>query len=114
MKYHAIAVLLFVSALAPAASEVDFSITVHVSATRMVREGGHSAYQQRLNVVIEGKKCELESLDMPNALLELGDYKARLAKVEHWGGHEYDSWKVYELLLPDRKTRKFLLVGLSE
>jgi DNA topoisomerase VI subunit A len=44
--------------------------------------------------------------------LTLGDYKARLVKDEHWG--TYDSLQVYELLFPDRKTRKFMLVGQME
>jgi len=79
----------------------------------MVREGNSVAQYQDLSVVIDGKKYELESLDMPDALLELGDYKARVLKDQHWVG-TYDSWRVYEFLLPDNRKRQFLVVGQSE
>ena len=114
MKHSAIAFLFLCSALvwaAPSAS--DYSINVHVRATRMVREGNSIGHYQYLSVVIDGKKYELESLDMPNALLVLDDYKARLLKDPHWVG-TYDSWRVYEVLLPENRKRKFLVVGQSE
>jgi len=79
----------------------------------MVREGNSIGHYQYLSVVIDGKKYELESLDMPNALLVLDDYKARLLKDPHWVG-TYDSWRVYEVLLPENRKRKFLVVGQSE
>jgi hypothetical protein len=44
--------------------------------------------------------------------LALGDYKAKLVKDEHESA--YDSYQVYEFLLPDKKTRKFVVVGQSE
>ena len=115
MRYYTAAILFLCTAFVWAApNAVDFNINVHLSATRMVRERNSLAHYQKLSVIIEGKKCELESIDKPNALLMLDDYKARVAKTQHWGGHEYDSWRVYELLLPDNKTRQFLLVGQSD
>jgi len=42
----------------------------------MVRDTRSSSRYQSLIVTIDGKKCELESLHSPNALLQLGDYKA--------------------------------------
>lgn len=107
------ALLLLVTFAWAAPNTHDFNIDVHVTATQMVHYGASRAYHQKLSVIIDGKKCELESLDMPNALLALGDYKGRLAKNQHWAG-EYDSWRVYELLLPDKKTRHFVLVGQFE
>ena len=94
-------------------STADYNVTVHVSATRMVRYGNSVAHHQNVTVMIEGKKFELESLDLPNSLLVLGDYKAKIVKDRHGAG-EYDSWRVYELLLPDHKTRQFVVVGQSE
>jgi|SRR5215469_14799823 len=91
----------------------DYNVTVHVSTTRMVRYGNTAGRFQNLTVIIDGKKYELESLGMPNSLLMLGDYKARIVKDRHGAG-EYESWRVYEFLLPDHKTRQFVLVGQSE
>ena len=114
MKHLSLVVFLLCSAFcwsAPAAS--DYKVNVHVGATRMVRDPGSPAHYQSLIVTIDGKKYELESLDFPNALLMLGDYKASLVKDQHWAG-TYDSYRVYELLLPDNKKRQFLVVGESE
>jgi hypothetical protein len=96
-----------------ASASSDYSVDVHVSATRLVRDTRSVGRYQALTVTIEGKKYELESLDYPNALLMLGDYKARLAKDQHWTG-PYDSYRVYEFLFPDNKKRQFLVVGQSE
>ncbi|HKW17987.1 MAG TPA: hypothetical protein VJO35_10800 [Terriglobales bacterium] len=90
----------------------DYNLNVHVSSTRMVRHG-NSAYYQDLTVIIDSKKYELESLSEPNVLLMLGDYKARIVEDRHGAG-EYESWRVYEFLLPDHRTRQFVVVGLSE
>jgi hypothetical protein len=89
----------------------DYPITVHVANTRMVLEGNPPIYAQRLNVIINGKKYELECTAM-NSLLALGDYKAKLVKDDHRS--PYDSYQVYEFLFPDNKTRRFALVGQSE
>ena len=47
-----------------------------------------------------------------NAMLEIGDYKAKLIRDEHHT--KYDSLQVYEFLFPDKKTRKFEVVGQTE
>jgi len=41
-----------------------------------------------------------------------GDYKARLVKDEHKTA--YDSYQIYEFLFPDKKTRQYHLVGITE
>jgi len=114
MKKIALAVLLSVSAFAWAGSSpnpAEYSVNVHVSRSRMVNDGRSIAYVQKLNVVIDGKKYELES-GGPNTLLAVGDYKAKLVRDEHHG--TYDSFQVYEFLFPDQKTRKFTVVGQTE
>ena len=114
MKSFIFTLIVFLSATtwaAPAAPE--YNINVHVSASRMVIEGKSSAHQQSLSVVIDGKKYELESDTFPNSLLMLGDYKARLVRDDEGKG-KYESWRVYELVFPDKKTRQYLVVGQSE
>ena len=115
MKKITVAVLLLLSAYlsaAPAPNPADYTINVHVSASRIVHYMERLfSYSEMLNVVIDGKKYELES-GFPNMLLALGNYEARLVKDEHKG--TYDSLQVYESLLPDQKTRKFTVVGQME
>ena len=89
-----------------------YTINVHVTKSRMVVRGTSSAHQQELNVVINSKKYQLESVNFPNTLLVLGDYKAKLVTREVEG--TYDSFQIYEFLFPDRKTRRFLVVGQTE
>ena len=114
MKNRLIVLFLICSAFTYAiASAADYNVTIHVSATRMVRYGNSIAHHQNLTVMIDGKKFELESLDLPNSLLMLGDYKAKIVK-DRRGAGGYDSWRVYELLLPDQKTRQFVVVGQAE
>jgi hypothetical protein len=79
----------------------------------MVLECNSSGHHQKLNVVVDDKRYELESIEAPNSLLMLGDYKARLLKDLHGAG-TYDSWRVYEFSLPDKRKRQFLVVGQSE
>jgi hypothetical protein len=113
MNKLTLAILLLLSTLAWAAdpNPADYTINVHVTTSRMVLEGDANAFNQELNVIIGGKKYELRCSSI-NALLALGDYKAKLVKDEH--RTTYDSYQVYEFLFPDKKTRKFDVVGQSE
>lgn len=77
----------------------------------MVVEGGPITFSQQLNATIDGKKYELRASSI-NALLALGDYKAKLVRDDHRTA--YDSYRVYEFLFPDNKTRKFQVVGVTE
>jgi hypothetical protein len=91
----------------------DYTVNVHVGASRMVHyEEKSVAYSQVLNIVIDGKKYELESYGAVNALLAVGDYKAKLVRNDRHG--TYDSFRVSEFLFPDQKTRKFIVVGQAE
>ena len=102
-------ILLF-SAVAWAAdpTPAEYTINVHVSSSRMVLETS-LLFSQELDVVIEGKRYELLAA---NALLALGDYKAKLVKDEHRTA--YESFQVYGFLFPDKKIRKFTVVGVTE
>ena len=45
-------------------------------------------------------------------LLALGDYKAKLVQDVH--KTTYESSQAYEFLFPDKKTRRFFVVGQTE
>ena len=111
MNKLAFVILLFsAGAWAADPNPAEYTINVHVSASRMVWEGS-PALSQELDVIVEGKRYVLFSSNV-NALLALGDYKAKIVKDEHRTA--YDSFQVYEFLFPDKKTRKFTVVGLTE
>jgi hypothetical protein len=100
----------------------EYSINVHVSSSRWVMEPAMVIGPQpvqRLSVLIDGKKYELEALATLRAnlqagvtLLALGDYKARLVQDVHKTA--YESSQAYEFQFSDKKTRKFMVVGQSE
>ena len=87
----------------------DYTINVRVSSARFDSRGA-----VRLMAVIDGKKYELQANDLPYALLALGDYKARTIPSKIRGMHAYDVSAAYEFLFPDKKTRKYAVVGITE
>lgn len=93
----------------------EYPISVHVVSSSFVTVpsfGGGAGVQQKLNVVIGGKKYELTEGPSKGGLLALGDYKAKLIKDEH--ATAYESRQEYEFQFPDKKTRKFYVTGQSE
>lgn len=114
MKLSILLPLIFFCSALPLAGAPDYSINVHVTESRMVREPQSAGGMQRIKVVIDGKKLELESESIPNALLSLGDYKARIVREDHWRGAPYETYRVYEFLFSDNKTRRYILVGEFE
>jgi len=99
----------FVAALAwgrGSLHSADYTVNVHVSSSSTDRTG-----HQVLEIVIDAKKYELRSELSIGHLLALGDYKAKLVKDDH--PTSYDSFQVYEFLLPD-KTRPYVVVGQTE
>ena len=100
--------LLAMSAMA-APSPDEYSTNIHVRSSHLLYANG--AISQMLDVTINGKKYELAGFDI-GGLLVLGDYKAKLVKDEHKTSYESD--QIYEFLFPDKKTRKFTVVGQSE
>ena len=116
MKHSLLAfVLLFCSSVwgAPPAKQAEYSINVHVSASRTVKHSESATRYQYLSVTIDGKKYELESVLGVEDVLILGDYKARLVTNKHGRG-DYDSWQVYEFQFSDMTTREFDVVGQVE
>jgi hypothetical protein len=105
------AIFLLLSTISWAADPkpADYTITVHVSASR-IAFAGHGV--QDLDVVIASKKYELISDLGVGQLLALGDYQAKLVTNDH--RTTYDSYQAYEFLFPDGKTRKFDVVGQWE
>ena len=94
----------------------EYSISVHVSSSNWVMRPSTSGplLFQRLNVIIDGKKYDLEAItrwgntsDVP--VLALGDYKAKLVQDVHKNAYEFA--QTYEFLFPDKKTRKFIVMG---
>jgi hypothetical protein len=108
MKKAAFVIVLLCSVLVWAAnpSPAEYKLNVHVSSSYL---GEGNRYW--LDVVIDGRKCKLEG-GAAGGVLVPGDYKARLVKDEH--KTTYDSLQIYEFLFPDMKTRKYLLVGMTE
>jgi hypothetical protein len=110
VKIVTLAALLLLSAPVWAGGDpnpAEYTVNVHVSSSSTAH------YLQELNVVIDGKHYNLESeTTFANRLLALGDYKAKLAQDQHTTA--YDSYQVYEFLFPDKKTRKFIVVGQTE
>lgn len=98
---------------APASKPAEYNVTVHVNASRLVKHSEYAPRYQHLDVTIDGKKYELESVLGVRDLLLLGDYRARLETDEHGRG-DYDSYQVYEFQFPDKKTREFRVVGRLE
>lgn len=110
MKKLALTILLLASALAWSGSDpnpAEYTVNVHVSSSSIATGGA-----QDLSVIIDGKKYELLCEYATRELLALGDYKAKL--VKDWHKTAYDSSQVYEFLFPDKKTRKFIVIGQSE
>ena len=119
VKKITIAVLLLFSMLAWAGSEpnaAEYTINVHVSRSHLIAimAGQTLEHIQRLTVVIDGKKYDLDSDGVlsHDSLVALGDYKAKLVRDEHKS--PYESIQAYEVLFPDKKVRKFLVVGQTE
>ena len=97
----------------PPAKQPEYNVTVHVTASRRVKHSESFPRYQYLDVTIDGRKYELESVLGVEGLLAVGDYKARLSTDDHLNGG-YDSRQIYEFQFPDRRTREFLVVGQLE
>ena len=106
MKKVVLVALLLCSSMASARTApnpADYTVNVHISSSRL-KNGS-----LRLKVIIDGKKYEMVG---NGHLLVPGDYKAKLARDDKKNSFERD--QSYEFLLPDKKTRWFLLAGIAE
>jgi hypothetical protein len=120
MKRAVLFVTLLLAAIVSAAPNPDeYSISVHVSSSNWVMRPSTSGplLFQRLSIIIDGKKYELEgAIRWGNTsavpVLALGDYKAKLVQDQHKNAYEFS--QTYEFLFPDKKTRKFIVMGQIE
>jgi hypothetical protein len=120
MKHTALIVLLFSCTLAFAASNsADFPINVHVTTSRLLNYGSGSNLNvfQELDVIIDGKKYELQgdalyATRTAWGLIARGDYKARLINDVH--RTDYLSHQTYELIFSDGRTLKFDVIAQIE
>jgi hypothetical protein len=105
MKYFLPVLLLaMLSPVSRAQDAKAYPVTVHVLSSQ--RYGG----RQALDVDIDGNGYQLVGPLGKHGLLELGDYQAKLVTDER----RSKEWKmVYELVLPEQKTRKFLVTRKS-
>jgi hypothetical protein len=124
MKYF-FAILLLTPVLAwGKPNPAEYTVAVHVQSSHLVNTFSyvlsHSSWDQKqqLDVVIDGKKYEMISKDYPSFALMIGDYKAKLLPDDFQEGENlpksYEYHQQYELLFPDGKTRKYVVVGATE
>jgi hypothetical protein len=104
----------------------EYTVAVHVYSSGMASICNNTfgspgcKLRQHLNVVIDGKKYELNSKNYADAALMTGDYKAKLITGEPPDPYtdkpptSYEYHQIYEFLFPDGKTRRYLVVGGSE
>jgi hypothetical protein len=115
MRSLAFFLLLLLGLCGAQSTPAEYGVNVHVSSSRwvVVSNPYGPTYVQRLNVVVAGKKYELETQTIGKpTVLALGDYKARL--VEDLHKNSYESSQTYEFQFADGKLRKYQVVGASE
>jgi hypothetical protein len=92
----------------------EYNVTVHVIASKSlpcsIGDATHDNCRQHLNVLIDGKKYELEADAF--GVLALGDYPAKQLSEIHRSS--YEGLRRYQLWFPDGKTRTYGLVGILE
>ena len=113
MRKLAFLLLVFAGSAFAQSKPDEYSITVHVTASRCAVEPFIKGTVDALmiNVSIDGKKYELKSTG-PCSLLRLGDYKAKLIADQH--KNSYEVYQEYEFQFSDGKTKKFELVRMKE
>ena len=114
MKISVLALLFVLPALALAENPdpSKYVIPVHVQRSWVVWVSPNSSSQLHLQVVVGGKKYELEETKARQELLKPGDYMARTLKTG--AKTAYDDAQEYEFLFPDGQTRRYALAGEEE
>ena len=130
MKRIMVALLFLAPTLAwaeKAPNPADYATVIHVQSSRLVsmcsenwgflNSGGlgkaaRCGIKQQLNVVIHGKKYELNSKDDVTAVLRTGDYNAKEMPGAAPPAVEYNT--AYDFLFPDGTIRRYVVVGESE
>jgi hypothetical protein len=110
-----------------APNPADYTTVVHVQSSHLFADcrdswgmsnpGGlgkasHCGIKQQLNVVINGKKYELNSREDSDFVLRTGDYKAK--GWENVPAELSEYHMEVELLLPEGRTHTYRVVGESE
>lgn len=113
-------VLIFsVSLWAGEKDKAEYNINVHVSGVEWFPANG-AAYM-KLDVIVDGKKLLMYvspssihpgTFSSTAPVLNLGNYKARLSKDK--ASASYETEQAYELLMPDGKVVKCILMGMHE
>ena len=127
MKRAGIALLVAMPVLAwGKPNPADYTVAVHVQSSQLVTAcigiGDHAfcGIKQHLQVVVGGRKLELNSKSEGDAVLRTGDYKAKVLIDDQTDvgdpapAYEIRFSDTYEFLFPDGKTRKYSVVGESE
>ena len=103
-------------AATPAAATAEYPVQIKVedSQTVLLATGSLLQPYQQLVAVLGGKKVRLLSEFSVGGLLVPGTYQAKGPSPQKAKSDSvYDLRQSYELLLPDGKTRRFALVGIS-
>ena len=119
IKFLLVSALGFSISVYAQSKSADYTIKIHVSATRIgvdcgVFNGNSSCKTvQQLTAQIDGAKYELQSETFfPKGIVALGDYQAKLIKNTVKPTHEFS--REYDLVFPDGSTRKFRVIGQTE
>jgi hypothetical protein len=103
----------------PAPNPAEYTVAIHVQSSRLTPAcsdvtNGNSfcRWTQHLTVLINEKKCELDSTIVTPDLLRVGDYKAKMLKEET--KHPYEYLRTYEFLFSDGTIRDYYVMGESE
>lgn len=117
----AVLALFLLLSLPVVAADSGYTISIHVSETRVVdicggatKGNSNCGPVERLSVSINGSKYELESdTFLPKGgIIALGDYKAKVVSDKTKPDGEFN--RTYELQFRDGTTRKFQVVGEME
>jgi hypothetical protein len=93
----------------------DYTVTIHIVSSHLAQECEEPGsvvicgLSQHLNVLIGGKKFELEGGNSKSGILKLGNYKARQVQNDLVTPDEYR--RVYEILFLDGQTKKYRVIG---
>ena len=115
MKRALLAVLLFAPAVAWAEkpNSSEYTTTIHVTSSVTVNEcQDRPCYLQRLQVLIDGKKYEIDGAVNISNVLKTGDYSAKVLSDKSKQPYEYQ--RTYQVLFPDGTTRDYYVAGESE
>lgn len=118
--FGVVASMLFSLPICAQGKSADYSIKVHVTASRIGTDcgsvtNGNSGCKsvQQISAMVDGVKYEMESETFfPKGIVALGDYEAKLVDDQQKPTREFS--RSYDLMFPDGSTRKFRVIGQTE